>query len=348
MIVEIEISNITLPQGLLPRVLTGTIQEKVEEYKEAYQQGEDMPPIAVWKKENQYWIVDGVHRFEAQKLLGKNTVKAKLLDLKNELEYRKEAIRLNKHGIPLKKEEKELLAKTLYKAGVNIIELCKLFSVSERTIYRWIDELINEKEIKRLELINKAKELREQGKSLREIGNDLNIDFTTVSKWFGEQKYNVEDLTNCQNFNTKNFEFRHLSQTQTTSDFKHNDNSNTSNINIYEDEEELISDDIGKDISRYVIEDELEETEELLQVKEKRSKGGRPVSRIEKLAPFDAEKQLEILYERVQAYMSKIAGIWGHKTAIEVLHRLIEYIDDDWGGHPGTGHPKAVLPEHRR
>ncbi|MCS7317321.1 MAG: helix-turn-helix domain-containing protein [Candidatus Dojkabacteria bacterium] len=328
MIVEIEISNITLPQGLLPRVLTGTIQEKVEEYKEAYQQGEDMPPIAVWKKDNQYWIVDGVHRFEAQKLLGKNTVKAKILDLKNELEYRKEAIRLNKHGIPLKKEEKELLAKTLFKSGLNITELCKLFSVSERTIYRWIDELINEKEIKRLELINKAKELKEQGFTQDEIAEELNISQQAVSNWL-----NLPTFDKMSNFGkSNNFNSIYAPQPFTNT----------------ESEEELISDDIGKDLSRYVIEDELEETEELLQAKEKKSKGGRPISRIEKLAPFDAEKQLEILYGRVQAEMYRIAGIWGHKKAIEVLYRLIDDVNEDWEGHPGTGHPKAVLPEHRR
>ena len=35
MIVELEIKELEIPQGLLPRVLTGTVEEKVEEYRAA-------------------------------------------------------------------------------------------------------------------------------------------------------------------------------------------------------------------------------------------------------------------------------------------------------------------------
>ena len=66
MIVELEIKELEIPQGLLPRVLTGTVEEKVEEYRELLEEGTDFDPILVWEREDgRYWVIDGVHRVEA-------------------------------------------------------------------------------------------------------------------------------------------------------------------------------------------------------------------------------------------------------------------------------------------
>jgi ParB-like chromosome segregation protein Spo0J len=152
MIVELDLRDLVVPQGLLPRVLTGTVEEKVEEYKEMLEQGVEFDPIIVWKRpDGQYWIVDGVHRTEAHKKAGRTTIRAKIVELKDELEYRIEAIKANlKHGLPLQKEEKILLAQTLYKLGVQTAELKKLFGVAERTLYYWL-EPVKEKEKERTE-----------------------------------------------------------------------------------------------------------------------------------------------------------------------------------------------------
>jgi len=187
MIVELEIKDLTIPQGLLPRVLTGTVEEKVEEYKEMLEQGVEFDPIVVWKRpDGQYWIVDGVHRTEAHKRVGRTTIKAKIVELKDELEYRIEAIKANlKHGLPLQKEEKILLAQTLYKLGVPIAELKKLFGVSERTLYYWL-EPVKEKEEE--ELKQKALELRKQGLTQEEVAKRLGVARSTISMWERENE----------------------------------------------------------------------------------------------------------------------------------------------------------------
>ena len=46
MIVELELKDLQIPQGLLPRVITGTVDEKVEEYKEMVENGTDFDPIS--------------------------------------------------------------------------------------------------------------------------------------------------------------------------------------------------------------------------------------------------------------------------------------------------------------
>ncbi len=204
MIVELEIKDLTIPQGLLPRVLTGTVEEKVEEYKEMLLQGVEFDPITVWKRpDGQYWIVDGVHRTEAHKRAGRTTIKAKIVELKDELEYRIEAIKANlKHGLPLQKEEKILLAQTLYKLGVQAGELKKLFGVAERTLYYWLESV---KQQEKSELKKKALELKEQGMSLREIADRLGVPKSTVEDWVNEsvrflQKLQFSDSVNNPQF----------------------------------------------------------------------------------------------------------------------------------------------------
>ncbi len=182
MIVELELKDLTIPQGLLPRVLTGTVEEKVEEYKEMLEQGVEFDPIIVWKRpDGQYWIVDGVHRTEAHRRAGKSTIKAKLIELKDELEYRIKAIELNlKHGLPLQKEERILLTQALYKLGVPVAELKKLFGVAERTIYYWLEPI---KEKEKEELKKKAMELRKQGLTQEEVAKQLGVSERTIYNW---------------------------------------------------------------------------------------------------------------------------------------------------------------------
>ncbi len=193
MIVELEIKDLVVPQGLLPRVLTGTVEEKVEEYKEMLEQGVEFDPITVWKRpDGQYWIVDGVHRTEAHRGAGRTTIKAKIVELKDELEYRIKAIELNlKHGLPLQREEKILLAQTLYKLGVSIPELKKLFGVAERTLYYWLEPV---KEKEKEELKQKALELRKQGLTQEEVAKQLGVARNTISVWENETQSQMSNF----------------------------------------------------------------------------------------------------------------------------------------------------------
>jgi ParB-like chromosome segregation protein Spo0J len=197
MIVELELKDLQIPQGLLPRVITGTVEEKVEEYKEMVENGTDFDPILVWKRpDGSYWIIDGVHRTEAYKRAGRATIKAKLVDCKDELDYRIKAIEANlKHGLPLRKEEKVILAQTLYKLGIDIPELTKIFAVSQRTMYYWLRSM---KSQEKEELKKQALELRAQGLSVREVGEKLGVPYPTIARW---EKEDVSFLQNLQKWN---------------------------------------------------------------------------------------------------------------------------------------------------
>jgi len=178
---EIPVSKIEVIQGLLPRVETHTVEDKVEEYKEAMELGSEFPPITVWQKGNEYWLIDGMHRLMATKRLGRETIKAEVVELKDMLEAKIVAITKNKHGLPLTKEEKRLLCQSLYMDGVEVSELIKIFNVSERTIYNWTAGL--KRREKPEEVKEKALEMRRQGLSQEEVARELGVSQMTISNW---------------------------------------------------------------------------------------------------------------------------------------------------------------------
>jgi len=185
-VVKYRISELEIPQGLLPRVITGTVEEKVKEYAEMMENGVEFEPIKVWEREDgRVWVVDGVHRIEASKRIGKEYIEGEPLNIKDELHYRMEAIKHNlKHGLALRPEERKLCAQQLYLAGVDSTEIQRLFGVSDRTIRRWLTDI---KRDKKEELIEKAKKLREQGYSIREIAEELGQPRQTICRWLSDE-----------------------------------------------------------------------------------------------------------------------------------------------------------------
>jgi len=197
---EILTTQVEVIQGLLPRIYNHIIEEKVEEYKEAMEAGEQFPPIVVWDRNGHYWLIDGMHRLLASKRLGKETIKAEVVELENELEARILAIEKNaSHGIPLDREEKKQLTRLLYADGVEIEKLRKLFRVSERTIYNWVEGI--KRRAKDEELKKKALELRNQGLSQQEVAERLGVSQRVISNWERESLAQPEKIAFSSNEN---------------------------------------------------------------------------------------------------------------------------------------------------
>jgi len=193
---EVPVAKIEVIQGLLPRIYTHTIEDKVQEYQEAMAEGQEFPAITVWDKGGNYWLIDGMHRLLASKRLGKEAVKAEVVELENELEARLLAIEKNMlHGIPLDREEKRELARLLYADGVEIEKLRRLFRVSERTIYNWVEGV--KRRAKDEELKRQALELRRQGLTQEEVAERLGVSQQAISKWEGETLPQPAKIADC-------------------------------------------------------------------------------------------------------------------------------------------------------
>jgi len=148
--------------------------------------GVEFDPILVWDKGGEYWVIDGVHRLEAHKRVGRSTIKAELISCKDEIDCQIKAIQANlKHGLSIKKEEKiSLVQKFYYHRGISVEELSKIFGISEKTIYRWIGDIIRQK---KEELKEQALQLRTQGFTQEAVAKMLGVDQATISRWEKER-----------------------------------------------------------------------------------------------------------------------------------------------------------------
>lgn len=73
-----------------------------ERYREAIDNGEKFPPILVGLFESDYYIIDGAHRVEAHKRLGKKIIPAIIRTYKDKKSIFIDAVKANmKHGKPL-------------------------------------------------------------------------------------------------------------------------------------------------------------------------------------------------------------------------------------------------------
>ncbi|GEM_PF-2199859 len=192
-IAKYKVSDLEVPQGLLPRVITGTVEEKVKEYAELMENGVEFDPIKVWERpDGKIWIVDGVHRKKACELIGKAFIEGEALPIKDELHYRMEAIKYNlKHGLALKPEERKLCAQQLYLAGVEPEDIQRLFGVSDRTIRRWLSDL---RQQEKKELKEKIKKLSTQGLTKTQIAKELGISRQLVD-YYLQKKDNMSEFS---------------------------------------------------------------------------------------------------------------------------------------------------------
>jgi len=174
----------------------------VEKLKQAILEGEELPPvIMVYVKELEDWrIVNGNHTAKAHELLQRPV---KVFEVEGEFSY-EDAIRLQLElnpieNLPVSKEDLKVMAirayKTMRQVGAKrerteiIQKLALIFKKSERHIYRWLDEVIEEED---RELKEKAVKLWREGKTQEEIAKELGVPKQTISDWLKANNYQVK------------------------------------------------------------------------------------------------------------------------------------------------------------
>jgi hypothetical protein len=94
---DFEIANITVDKALQPRVTLNS--EVIADYRDAYVDGIELPPIDLIQNGETYWLVDGFHRLSAAQKLGFETIAAQVTKGNREAAIRA-AIRANiAHGL---------------------------------------------------------------------------------------------------------------------------------------------------------------------------------------------------------------------------------------------------------
>lgn len=100
-------------------------------YANAMNAGSEFPPVEVAKIKNKYYLVDGRHRIEANKMNGEKYVQCIVnTEIKKLDELYLEAVKRNaKHGRPFSVQERANIALTLKKMEFSDIDISKIIAV---------------------------------------------------------------------------------------------------------------------------------------------------------------------------------------------------------------------------
>ena len=186
---KLKIDEIKVDMKYLPRKRLDV--EAIERYKEAYELGEDLPPLIVQKEKK--ILIDGFHRFQAQWQLERAEVEVELLDIPEDQIYIEAVRRTVGHPLPPTKEdldEQIFNLKVIHNLTFKRIgELVKRHetTVSARLKKNPDFKNLGTQDIKKLDGRTKdydPKEIVERldkGEKPADIASDLNISQPTIS-----------------------------------------------------------------------------------------------------------------------------------------------------------------------
>ena len=174
------IDDLIVDESIDPRS-QGRSEERIQQYAENI---ERLPPILIDPHNR---ILDGIHRYEAHKLAGKDTIRVEIVKPKTELDARIHAIKQNAiHGLALTPTDLKRNAVELYNLGAKNDAIAKAISRSVSTVITYVKEAREEWTANAIDI---AGELTELGMSQQAIAEEIeeitgrSIDQTTVGKY---------------------------------------------------------------------------------------------------------------------------------------------------------------------
>jgi hypothetical protein len=167
-----------LKVGYMPRGLDVSYVEELTEILSGG--GEFYDNIAIFEDGE---LIDGLHRLEAYKRTNLLTILVQVWKCPKENRTALKIHLNSAHGKQLSRKEKQESYSNLVQENPEITDeqAAKVFAVTERTIQRWKPETLKQKRLSQEE-VQKIQELKEEGKSQREIAEEVGVHEATVSR----------------------------------------------------------------------------------------------------------------------------------------------------------------------
>ena len=175
--INVSLNKISQDQGVYPRFNTDF--KRVDLFVELMEAGDRFPPVKITKNGDGYILLDGNHRLEARKRLGKEKIPADVFDIPRRL-WRLSAARFNgKSPMPLKSEEFKKVILNAWEIDKiqDTYEIARELGCSDRYV-RKILQPIRKRE--REEREDKVRKMRNEGVSQREVSQRLDIPRKTI------------------------------------------------------------------------------------------------------------------------------------------------------------------------
>jgi predicted transcriptional regulator len=172
----IKTDEVKVDEARYPRI--GISLEVVERYRLIL---DKLPLIAINKNKI---LIDGRHRLEAHKREGRKSIEAEVVDIPDE-QILVEAIKRNRHGLPLCEADRVDLARRLYKQGMTEAKIADTLDVTQPAVSGWVKwvkiEMGQERDNKIMTMY------KESDKTQDEIAEILGISQATVSETIRKQ-----------------------------------------------------------------------------------------------------------------------------------------------------------------
>lgn len=153
-ILTIPIDRVVFAEAIYPRFRVS--RPNVRRYADLIAQGTDMGPIEV---DQHFRILDGAHRYEAHRMLGRQEIRAVMTPVRDDQEAVIIACRHNaEHGLPLSRQERRANGMHLYSllysdyhrpSQEDTRRIAQAMGVSVKTILRWNQDLRQERRQRR-------------------------------------------------------------------------------------------------------------------------------------------------------------------------------------------------------
>jgi len=164
--------------GWMPR---GIDWDYVEQLAEVLRNGQKFPEDVQVFEDNE--LTDGLHRMEGYKKVETITIPVSVWNCPKENRTALKIYLNSLHGKQLSTKEKQESYMSLLKENPNLKDSASslILGVSERTIQRWKPDNLKQKRLSNEE-VQKIQELKEEGKTQREIAEEIGISEAAISK----------------------------------------------------------------------------------------------------------------------------------------------------------------------
>ena len=169
----ISLDDVVLRDDLDPR-LGERDDDLIAQYADIF---DALPPIEI-NQDNE--LIDGWHRIRAAERAGKTEIAYVVVETDDDDDLGDKMWAANvKHGVQYNQKQKRAFADRLKNRGLANPKIAEIVAISGRTVRRWYPKTMSpEKE--------EAQRLRDEGKSLRGIAEELDVPKSTVDYWLSE------------------------------------------------------------------------------------------------------------------------------------------------------------------
>ncbi|RLB16456.1 MAG: hypothetical protein DRG82_09155, partial [Deltaproteobacteria bacterium] len=184
---------------------------------------EHIPPIKVGIRNNRYVVIDGTHRLEAAKKMGLDSIRADIINEREEVWPALAVFYNDKASKPLTPEQRKRKIIVCWDRGLSTDDIAKYVGRKKTYIYEVLRPAMKQKRKERAERDMRILELYEQGLTQQKIAEKVGVSRERVTQIINNVNVSANGKTNkiCKLNNSKNLGHEHSHKRESLTENQH-------------------------------------------------------------------------------------------------------------------------------